>query len=144
VRRNPSVILVREWEGQMSSSGCCGRLEGDFLSSDGCPVFEERRANMNAMGPLYRAIRERFGDSVEIEVVDPRSFLSLLALLVHDFRAFHVGIGEAFRTLTHLPVQGVVVNGRLVAQGEWPDASEILDRLEQAFAEARPAPGTSN
>lgn len=120
----------------MSSSGCCGRLEGDFLTQHGRPVFEERRANMNAMGPLYRAIRERFGDAVEIDVVDPRSFVSLCALLIRDFLGFHVGVREALRTLTNLPVRGVVLNGRLVARGEWPEPGKILALLETAVADA--------
>jgi hypothetical protein len=48
----PSVILVREWEQQLSSSGCCGRIEGDFLSKPGGqPTFPERRAAVEAMGP---------------------------------------------------------------------------------------------
>ena len=127
----PSVILVREWEGQMSSSGCCGRLEGDFLASgrDCEPVFAERRATMDAMGPLYRAIRARFGSRIRLEVVDPRSFPTLIALLVRDFWTYRVGLGEAVRTIANLPVQGVVVNGRLVARGYWPEPDEIWAHL---------------
>lgn len=140
MRKMPSVILVREWEAQMTSSGCCGRLEGDFLIRDGSPMFPERRANMDAMGPLYRAIRDRFGPSVEIEVVDPRSALGLAMLLIRDFWSFRVGLGEALRTLVKLPVQGVVLNGRLVARGEWPDPEWVLQLLDAAVAEAEPSP----
>lgn len=129
-RSEPSVILVREWEGQMSSSGCCGRLEGDFLNTGECkPVFPERRARMDAMGPLYRAIRERFGSRIRIDVVDPRSFVTLVALLIRDFWTYRVGIGVALKTLARLPVQGVVVNGRLVATGHWPDPDDLLAQL---------------
>ena len=69
-RVRPSVLLIREWEQQMSSSGCCGRLEGDFLAPRGERCFPERRSVMEAMGPLYRDLRSQYGDEVEINVVE--------------------------------------------------------------------------
>lgn len=121
----PSVLLIREWEQQMTSSGCCGRLEGDFLSHRGERCFAERREVMEAMGLLYQELRFRHGDSVEIHVVDPRNMLTLFALLIRDFRAHGVGLGRALTTLFRLPVTGVVVNGRLLARGRWPDPAEV-------------------
>lgn len=125
MNRTPSILLIREWEAQMSGSGCCGRLEGDFLVCDGEPVAVERRAVMERMGPLYMALRERLGDSVDMEVVDPRN-VSLFFLLVRDFWRFRVGFGEALRTLARIPVQAVVVNGRVVARGEWPHVERVM------------------
>ena len=69
MRTKPSVILIREWEEQLSGSGCCGRVEGDFLTRQGEPVFRERRACMEAMAPLSRTLRERFGDAIELQVL---------------------------------------------------------------------------
>lgn len=123
--RKPSVLLIREWEAQMSGSGCCGRLEGDFLVCDGESLVPERRAIMEDMGPLYMALREGHGDSVDLEVVDPRN-VSLFFLLVRDFWRFRVGLGEALRTLARIPVQAVVVNGRVVARGEWPPVERVM------------------
>ena len=136
MRRQPSVILIRESEEQLSGSGCCGRLEGDFLACRGEPVFPERRAIMNAMGPVYRTLRTRFGAAVEVQVVDPRNLFSLIFLLLRDFWGFRVGVVEALRTLGRLPVQAVVVNGRLVARGEWPDPMEVVGILDEAISEA--------
>ena len=121
----PSVILIREWEMQMSSSGCCGRLEGDFLVQRGERCFPERRAVMEAMGPLYRDLRARYGDKLEITVVDPRNLISVIALLVRDARAHRVGILDALRTLFRLKVNTVVVNGHLLARGRWPEPAEV-------------------
>jgi hypothetical protein len=126
----PSVIFVREWEAQMSGSGCCGRLEGDFLACEGQPVMAERRAVMERMGPLYKALRERFGDRIDIEVVDPRNF-GLFLLLVRDFWRFRVGLAGALRNLARISVQAVVVNGRVVARGDWPSADEVAARIER-------------
>jgi hypothetical protein len=121
----PSVLLVRETDRQMYTSSCCGRLEGGLFASAGEECFPERRAIMEAMGPLYRELRERYEGAVEVTVVDPRNLVSLLPLLLRDFRAHGVEPREALRTLFGLPVTGVVVNGRLLARGHWPDVAEV-------------------
>ena len=134
MRTRPSVILIREWEEQLSGSGCCGRVEGDFLALRGEPVFRERRRCMEAMAPLSRTLRERFGDAIELQVVDPRNAF-LVFLLIRDFWAFRVGFFEALKTTTRIPIQAVVVNGRLVSRGEWPDPPEVVQILEEAISE---------
>ena len=116
----------------MSGSGCCGRLEGDFLQCESQPVAAERRAVMERMGPLYRSLRERYGEAIELDVVDPRN-VSLVFLLLRDFWAFRVGLGEALRTLTRIPIQAVVVNGRIVARGVWPDLEDLAAVIERAL-----------
>ena len=124
-----SVILVREWEQQMSSSGCCGRIEGDMLDAGGARVFAERRAIMEAMGPLYRALKETAGERVEIMVIDPRNQISLLPRLFRDFWRYRTGLGAALTTLRDLSQQTVVVNGRIFARGYWPDPKLLLRHL---------------
>jgi hypothetical protein len=121
----PSVILVREWEQQMSSSGCCGRLEGDFLSWNGETCFPERRRQMEEAGSVYREVRRLLGNAVDLRIVDPRNWLSLLPILFRDFRRCQVPAGEWLRTISGLKVNAVIVNGRLIASGEWPDP-EVL------------------
>jgi hypothetical protein len=134
MHRAPSVILIREWEAQTSGSGCCGRLEGDFLTcGESQPVAAERRAVMERMGPLYQALRRRFGEVADIEVVDPRN-VTLLFLLIRDFWTFRVGVGSALRTLARIPIQAVVVNGRIVARGEWPEVEDVAAIIEGSLA----------
>jgi hypothetical protein len=135
----PSVILVREWEMQMSSSGCCGRLEGDFLAPAGERCFPERRETMEAMGPLYRELRERHGEEIDLNVVDPRNLVTLFGLLVRDFRDHRPGLRDALGTLFRMSVTCVIVNGRLVARGRWPAPEEV----ERAFGTAVPRAGVS-
>ena len=96
---------------------------------------------MVAMGPLYRVLRERAGSAIDLQVVDPRNLLSMLFLLARDFWAFRVAPREALGTLWRLPVQGVVVNGRLVARGEWPDPARVARILDAA--DAAPGQGVS-
>jgi hypothetical protein len=133
MRTRPSVILIREWEEQVSGSRCCGRVDGDFLAHQGEPVFRERRACMEAMAPLARTLRERFGDAIELQVVDPRNTF-LIFLLLRDFWAFRVGFFEALKTTARIPILAVVVNGRLVARREWPDPTEVVQILEEAIS----------
>ncbi len=113
----------------MSSSGCCGRLEGDFLVQGGERCFPERRAAMEAMGPLYRDLRSRYGSALEITVVDPRNLISVIPLLLRDARAHGVGVLSAIRTLFRIKMNTVVVNGRLLARGTWPDSAKVYAAL---------------
>jgi hypothetical protein len=132
----PSVLLIREWEGQTSGSGCCGRLEGDLPFCEQQTLAPERRAVMERMGPLYQSLRRRFGPSIELEVVDPRN-VSLLFLLIRDFWRYRVGFGTALRTISRIPIQAVVLNGRIVARGQWPDPDEVARMLEREGASPR-------
>lgn len=127
------VVLVREAEEQLSSSGCCGRLEGDFLRRpDGERAFPERRAAVEALGPLYQSLRARYGNTVDIHVIDPRSFVTLIPLLLRDFWRHGVGVREALRTLTGTPVRAVIVNGRLVAGGAWPAPDLVFEAVDRS------------
>jgi len=144
VKSNPSVILVREWEQQMSSSGCCGRLEGDTLNWGGEQCFAERRRIMEKVGELYRAVRDRHGDAVEIRIVDPRNLPALIPTLVSEFRRYGVPLREALRTIFGLKVNSVVVNGRLVTRKGLPDAAHLLELVDAVMpptphAVSRPA-----
>ena len=88
---------------------------------------------MEAMAPLSRTLRERFGDAIELQVVDPRNAF-LIFLLLRDFWAFRVGLVEALKTIGGLPVQAVVVNGKLLSRGEGPDPLEVVQILEEAIS----------
>jgi len=95
---------------------------------------------MEAMAPLSRALRERFGDAIELQVLDPRN-PALFFLLLRDFWAFRVGLVEALKTIGRLPIQAVVLNGKLLSRGEWPDPLEVVEILEEVIAASalRPA-----
>jgi hypothetical protein len=86
-------------------------------------------------------LRAEFGERVDVHVVDPRSLPTLLGLLLRDWRAHRVGVRDAVRTLFGLPVTGVIVNGKLVAKGRWPDVDELRPALGASAAPAREAVG---
>jgi hypothetical protein len=132
-----SLILIREWEQQMSSSGCCGRLEGDLLSWNNEPLFADRRRMMEKAGELYRAVQERFPNSVHVQIVDPRNVPSLIPILLSEFRKVRVPWGAAFSTIRNLAVNTVIVNGRVFSAGTWPDAASLCEHLAVIGAESR-------
>jgi hypothetical protein len=86
---------------------------------------------MEGAGGLYRAIRERFGEAVRIQVVDPRNLPGLLPMLLRDFWRHRVPVGTALRTLRAMTVTTVVVNGRLFSNGRWPPAERLCDALSE-------------
>lgn len=112
--QHASVVLVREWD--RATTGCCGRLPDDDRA-----LFAERRRVMTAMGPLYQALREAFGDRIELQVIDPRNLLALYPLLVRDAIRYRVPWRTALATIARVGTVAVVINGRLVARGAWPE-----------------------
>ena len=134
----PSVIFVREWDQQLSSSGCCGRVEGDFLGTGTVRerVFSERRECMQQVGILYRALRDRFGDDVEIRILDPRNLISLVPILWREGRRHGVPVSERLGVILRVSVNMLIVNGRIVARERWPSSSELLDRVSERSSTA--------
>jgi hypothetical protein len=113
----------------MSGSGCCGRLQGDPLGDGKTQAFVERRRIMEAMGPLYRGLKKRFGGEVDVAVFDPRNLVSLIPRLIGDFFRYRVPPSDAFATLSHLSTQTVIVNGRIYARGAWPNPDALARDL---------------
>lgn len=109
-------------------------MEGDFLGlgPDAGRIFAGRRAEMESAGVLYRALRERYGEGVEIRVLDPRNLLALGALVVREARRHGVPLRSWVGTLLGLSVNMVIVNGRVVARNRWPSPEELLERVERA------------
>lgn len=116
---------MREWEQQMTGGRCCGRLDCDFTQHAKDRPFAERRAVMERMGSIYRLLREQFGDVIDIDVIDPRN-ASLLFILVREFWSHGVGVRAALRTLSCLPKQAVIVNGRVIDATDHPDPRRIV------------------
>jgi hypothetical protein len=135
------LILVREIDEQMSGSGCCGRIEGDLARWDpsGC-VFPERRERMIGVGTLYRAVRERFGDRVEITIVDPRNQISLGPLVVRDAIRYRVPLRAVLRSLTSASVSTGIFDGRLVFGRRIPRPDELLDEMAAQMNASRSGP----
>jgi len=124
------LILLRESDQQMSSSGCCGRLEGDaaFWSTDGC-VFPERRETMNRIGEIYRAVRHTFGERVEITIIDPRNWISFVALLIRDAVRHRVPPLTVLRSILAANLTTGVLDGQLLFAPPLPSPASVVDLI---------------
>lgn len=117
------VLLVREWDAQHSGSGCCGRLGGADSVLGAAASYAGNRKEMEAMGAVYRALRDALPrDEVELTVVDPRNTAWLLPVLWRDARRRGLGPREAWRQVTRgISYNAVVVDGRVLFSGHVPE-----------------------
>lgn len=97
------VMLVRQWDQQLGGSGCCGRLDADAVRSvnpEQDNPFAYCRPDMERMGAVYTALRERFTEAeVEITVVDPRNTAWLLPAVWRDARRRGLSVRDTLRQI---------------------------------------------
>jgi hypothetical protein len=94
---------------------------------------------MNETGALYRALRERFADQIDIDVVDPRNAPYLLPALVADYRRYRPSVRAFLKTLfLGITPASIIINGVVRYRNELPsaetliaDVSECLDAMGQ-------------
>jgi hypothetical protein len=115
------VLLVREWDQQVGGSGCCGRLNSssvEALCVTADSPYARSRADMEAMGRVYTALRDRFDpDEVELTVVDPRNSVWLLPAIWRDGRRRGLPVRSRLRQLSRGTAPCTVVcDGLVVAQ----------------------------
>lgn len=135
------VLLVREWDTQSGGSGCCGRItsSGLELLHESCDdPFERNRVDMDRMGAVYRALRERFSeDEVELIVVDPRNTVWLLPAVWRDARRRGLSPREALRHLNAATTAcAVVCDGKVLTTDATPQ--EAVEAVETDLG-AQPA-----
>jgi len=123
------VLLVREWDSQTSGSGCCGRL-GDGHELAARADYHHNRMEMEAVGGLYRALRERYGSELEICVVDPRNMIWLAPAVWRDARARGMSVGDALRQVrAGISYNSVVVDGKVLFHGRVPHPDEAFEAV---------------
>ncbi len=106
-----------------------GRHDGHEAPS-GC--FPSGAPSWRPWARCIAASGSRFGDDLDLLVVDPRNQISLIPRLVRDFWRYGVGWGDAMRTLSGISTSSIVVNGRLFARGAWPPAEAVIVQIERA------------
>jgi hypothetical protein len=126
VRTRHRVLLVREWDQQVGGSGCCGRLNGaavGALCANADSPYARSRADMETVGRIYTALRDRFdADRVELTVVDPRNSIWLLPAIWRDGRRRGLPVTSRPRQLSRGTAPCTVVcDGLVVAQDATPE-----------------------
>lgn len=125
---NHHVILVREWDAQMTGSGCCGKLGGEHNELGDGSAFAENRRQMEKMGEVYRALRrELFDEDLEVTVVDPRNMLWLIPAILRDARRQGLPPGKSVAQLRRgVSYNSVIMNGKVLFSGTVPQPEEAV------------------
>ncbi|WP_207890421.1 hypothetical protein [Rubrobacter taiwanensis] len=122
------VLLVREWDQQMSGSGCCGRLGGVNHELGEESTYAHNRSEMERMGEVYRALKaELFDEDVEFAVVDPRNAIWLVPNILRDAVRRGLPAREILRSVRDGVSQGaIIVDGRVLFSGRIPKPEEAV------------------
>lgn len=120
------ILLIRQSEGQLTGSGCCGKVGGQNSYLADSETFAETRREMESMGRVYQALLQAFGDRVEITVADPRNLVWLLpSLLLAGYRAD--GARGAWRAMRGgFAPTAILVDGQVVASGAVPEPAAVV------------------
>lgn len=132
-RAQHRIILVREWDSQVTGSGCCGRLGGQNHELGDTETFAANRREMEAMGAVYRALREELADEdVEITVVDPRNAVWLIPAVLGDARRRGLSTREVWDQVRRaVSYNAVVFDGRTLFHGRVPDPEEAVAAVKE-------------
>ena len=135
------IILVREWDAQLTASGCCGRLGGENTELGDAETFAANRAEMEAMGEVYRALRaELFDEDAEITVVDPRNMIWLVPTIMKDARRRGLGIKEVWDNIRRgVSYTAIIVDGKVLFSSRIPPPEDAVAAVKMELAEAEPA-----
>ncbi|MGI8575740.1 MAG: hypothetical protein ACR2MA_10470 [Egibacteraceae bacterium] len=125
------ILLIREEDAGHSGSGCCGRLGSADSELGGAADFSGNRCRMEAMGAVYRELRQTFPkEGVELHMVDPRNTLWLVPAIWRDARRRGLPWSAAARQVARgVNKASIVVDGRVLYAGEVPEPEEAVDAV---------------
>ncbi|MDP8925498.1 MAG: hypothetical protein M3M97_01010 [Actinomycetota bacterium] len=137
------LILVREWDSQTSSSGCCGKLGGEKSELGDTETYRRSREEMEKMGAVYRALREElFDEEVEMTVVDPRNMVWLVPNVMRDARKRGLSIGETLKQINKgVSYNAVILDGKVLFSGRVPDPEDAVSTVCSELEELEPQVG---
>lgn len=137
-RTEHRILLVREWDGQLTGSGCCGRVGGDRCDQGHPDTFAHSRSLMQTMGAIYRALRAELPpDVAEITIVDPRNMVWLVPTILRDGRRRGLAVAELWRQLTAGVRNGaIIVDGRALFADDYARPDDAVDAVLLELAAA--------
>jgi hypothetical protein len=122
------LILVREFDQQVSGCGG-GATVAQWVGEKAGDVPAERPERTNAIGAVYRAVREAFDEEVRITVVDPRNQISFVPLVLCDMVRYSVPVLTALRTVLSAGASTGIFDGQVLFRGEVPESREVVERI---------------
>ena len=135
------LILVREGDPEITGSvGCCCRVSRDDVRwSSWTGNRSEPAESITRFGELYRALRQAFGNRLEITVLDPRNVIAFVPLVVRDAVRYRVPLRAALRAVGATSFATGVLDGRLVYSGVAPAPAEVLRLVAERLGSPAPA-----
>lgn len=135
------LILIRQYDPDSSGTiGACCRIGPSDIRWDlSGHQFPEEWERKTGFGDLYRTLKQRFGDRLELTVLDPRNVYAFIPLVVRDAARFGVPMREAFKALMATSNSTAVLDGRLVYQGGSPSIDEVITMVEERLGWEPPA-----
>lgn len=129
------VVLVRERDARAAGSGCCGGVDGLGDEPVLAGTHSRVRVDMEAMGAVYRALRDRWSsDEVEIVVVEPRNMIWLLPTVWRDARRRGASRRQAWRQVLGVTHNTVIVDGEVVFTATPPHPAEAVAVVSATLA----------
>ena len=124
------VIIVREQDEIVAA--CCVPFDGGFVKEVGqLDLFLSTTEVIQSTGELYQKLKREYGDTVDIDIVDPRNQGYLFPRLIKDSFRYKVPVFEAFKTIFALRVPAIVYNGKLISSGKKQFSSKTYQHIKQ-------------
>lgn len=136
------VLLVRQWDQQVGGSGCCGRINADAIRSvspDQDNPFAHCRHDMERMGAVYAALRERFTEAeIELTVVDPRNTAWIVPAVWRAARRRGLSVRESLRQVNAATSPcALVCDGLVLGRDNSPEQAVAAVETDLASRPAR-------
>ncbi len=123
------IIIVRESDELVAA--CCVPFEGEFIREiSKTELFLTTNEVTNTTAELYQKIKKEFGDTVDMDVVDPRNQGYLFPRLIKDMIRYRVSFWQALKTIFALKSPAVVCNGRLIMSGNKQLSYQAFEKIK--------------
>lgn len=94
-------------------------------------MFPERRANMEAVGEIYRRLKDEFGpEAVTVKLIDPRDRLWLWWHTTRSAWRHGASWGDKLKALAlAVPFRAVIINGRVAFSENVPEPEAVAEAV---------------
>lgn len=125
-----SVIIIREQDELVAA--CCVPFDGEFVREVGkVDLFMDTSQIIHTTGELYQKLKKEYGDSINVDVVDPRNQAYLFPRLIKDIFRYRLSVRQGLKTIFALRSPAVVCNGRLIMSGNKQLSVQVFDKIKQ-------------
>ena len=123
----PSVLLIREYEEQLTGSDCCGVLRGEFSKENGIPVFKDTHEKNQFINEVGSFLNNNYDSHIELKYIDPRNQLYLVPKLFKDVFNYRPPLLKSLKTLFQLfHCPAIIINGIVLIFPNFPQFLKLI------------------